>query len=205
MQSEGTHLPPSSCCLLGRWMGRRSWKMVSVQGAFPHSTACQSWYLSASNRGTGEDRQHLLSKLNYLLSTKQEGEPAPQPAPWSHIHTCILLYDHYGSLKGRLVYIFFIYLLTHNRVVRSAELNCSSAEIGAGLGGIYYQAGLCPAALWQLHDGGDSPELSSHKSSGSPKRKIVWVVENLHESIYDTSNQISLGGDATYFPMLVWA
>lgn len=178
-------------------MGRRSWKMVSVQGAFPHPTACQSRYLSASNRGTGEDRQHLLSKLNYLLSTKQKGEPAPQPAPWSHIHRYILLYDHYGSLKGRLV---VIYLLTYtNFVVRSAALNCSSVGIGLGLGRIYYQLGLCPAALWQLHDGGDSPELSSHKSSGSPKRKIVWVVQNLHESIRDTLNQISLGGDATYF------
>lgn len=90
MQSEQTHF--TRCCLLGWWMERRGWRMerrgwrmVSVQGALVHSTACQTWYLSASNRGTGEDRQHLLSKLNYLPSTKQEEEAMPQPGL---CHTC---------------------------------------------------------------------------------------------------------------------
>ena len=60
--------------------------MVSVRGASPHSTACQIRYLSASNRGTGEDRQHLLSKPNYLLSTKQGGRTGASARPVGH--TC---------------------------------------------------------------------------------------------------------------------
>lgn len=93
--------------------------MVSVQGAFPHSTACQSRYLSASNRGTGEDRQHLLSKPNYLLSTKQEGEAAPQPrpSPCGHTHThthSSLSSGHYGSLRRRRAAVIFIYFFPNS-------------------------------------------------------------------------------------------
>lgn len=64
--------------------------MAGVQGAPPHSTACQIRYLSASNRGTGEDRQHLLSKPNYLLSTKQEKETgASARRADTHAHSLI--------------------------------------------------------------------------------------------------------------------
>lgn len=38
--------------------------------------ACQVRYLSASNRGTGDNGQHLLSEPNYLLST-EEGTSGP--------------------------------------------------------------------------------------------------------------------------------
>lgn len=45
--------------------------------------ACQARYLSASNRGTGDNGQHLLSEPNYLLSTQEEGASGPV-GPWSH-------------------------------------------------------------------------------------------------------------------------
>lgn len=97
---------PLCRCLLGWWMEKRSQRMGCVQGAFPHSPACQRWYLSASNRGTGEDRQHLLSKPNYLLSTKQEAEPAPPPALWSATLT----------LHIRAQLWFFIHSLTDGKL-----------------------------------------------------------------------------------------
>lgn len=78
-KAKATHLPWRRRPL-GRWMERgAAGERFVFRELFPHSTACQSRYLSASNRGTGEDRQHLLSKPNYLLSTKQEAEAAPSP------------------------------------------------------------------------------------------------------------------------------
>lgn len=102
----GVCVCPLCRCLLGWWMEKRSQRMGCVQGAFPHSPACQRWYLSASNRGTGEDRQHLLSKPNYLLSTKQEAEPAPPPALWSATLT----------LHIRAQLWFFIHSLTDGKL-----------------------------------------------------------------------------------------
>ena len=172
---------------------------VSVQGASPHSTACQIRYLSASNRGTGEDRQHLLSKPNYPLSTKQEGEPAPQPGLRSHTHmhthAYVFRFDHYRSVRGRPVVIYYLFI--GNFVVRSAKPNCSSLGIGVGLVRIHYQLVLCPAALWQSHDGGDCPELKlpvSQEGNYVP----AWAVQNHSQSIYGTLSQISLGEDATF-------
>lgn len=51
------------------------WRRVCAEGASPDSSACQVRYLSRSNRGTGEDRQHLLSEPNYLLSTENKPQP----------------------------------------------------------------------------------------------------------------------------------
>lgn len=145
-------------CRACEWK-RRGWRIVCVQGTSPHSTACQVRYLSASNRGTGEDRQHLLSEPNYLLSTKKEGEPAPQPGLWSHKY--ISGFEHYRSLEERPVVIYYLFI----DVQQFCGQNCSLVGIGAGLERIHYQLVLCPAALWQFYDGGDSPE--------APKRKIM--------------------------------
>lgn len=116
-------------CWAGEWRGEVG-RMVSVQGAFPHSTACQSRYLSASNRGTGEDRQHLLSKPNYLLSTKQRGEPTPQPAMSSHIYTytcnknALTISSHLREGQQWFIYLF-IYLLT----LGNSEVSITKLEL----------------------------------------------------------------------------
>lgn len=108
MRREGAHL--RLCCVAcgACEQKRRGWRIFCVQGASPHSTACQVWYLSASNRGTGEDRQQLLSEPNYLLSTRKEGEPAPQPCLLSQ--RCILGFGHHGSLKARPVVIYYLFI-----------------------------------------------------------------------------------------------
>lgn len=164
-------------CWASEWRGEAG-RMVSVQGAFPHSTACQSRYLSASNRGTGEDRQHLLSKPNYLLSTKQGGEPAPQPAMSSHIHmhkhSYSSRFDQYKSLKRGpvVIYLFICWIMA----VLGSELwliwKCCWIKDNT------LSAGVVPCSALT----------------------VSWQrgAQNHHKSIYGTLNQISSGGDSTF-------
>lgn len=173
-------------CRACEWK-RRGWRIVCVQGASPHSTACQVRYLSASNRGTGEDRQHLLSEPNYLLSTKKEGEPAPQPGLSSHKY--ISGFEHYGSLEARPFAIYYLFI----DVQQFCGQNRSLVGIGAGLERIHYQLVLCPAALWQFYDGG-----GQSRSSHEENYVLAWAVRNHSKSIYGTLNQISSGGDTTF-------
>lgn len=62
-----------------------------------------------------------------------------------HTHSYMFRFDHYRSVKGRPVVIYYLFM--GNFVVRSAKPNCSSLGIGVGLVRIHYQLVLCPAAL----------------------------------------------------------
>lgn len=128
--------------------------------------------------------------------SRRESRRLSQACGHTHAHTlCVLRFDHYGSVKGRPVVIYYLFI--GNFVVRSAKPNCSSLGIGVGLVRIHYQLVLCPAALWQTRDGGDCPELKlpvSQEGNDVP----AWAVQNHSQSIYGTLSQISLGGDATF-------
>lgn len=50
------------------------------------SPARQVRCLSASNRGSGDNRQHLLSEPNYLLSTEEEEEGTGGPSHRFRLH-----------------------------------------------------------------------------------------------------------------------
>lgn len=150
------------------------WTQMQTRGSFPHSPACQSLCLSASNRGTGEDRQHLLSKPNYLLSTKAGGRSGAVATsvvtqPHSLIHFRAQVYKRGVSGDSEN------YLLTCGNLV----VRCTKAKSHFSWNWSWSMKNTSSAAvvpcgsLTVSRQRVDSRELSRHRSSPSPRGRMM--------------------------------
>lgn len=120
---------------LGRWKQKRL--KNSRRRGFPRP-ACQVRYLSASNRGTGDDGQHLLSQPNYLLST-EKNRRSPGPTHRFSLNGDLTMYGNVRApnLGRRRCQVFFFNFCpaAHDSCDGPGAPGLPREAFGSGVGG----------------------------------------------------------------------
>ncbi len=144
------------------------------------------------------------NQIIFCQQSRRESQRLSQACGHTYTCTdtlCVLGLDHYGSVKGRPVVIFYLFIdlwqFCGQKHGAKLQLTWNWCWIRKNT----LSAGVVPcSALTVSWWRGQSRAVEPQKLPVSQEENyvLVWAVQNHYKSIYGTLNQISLGGDTTF-------